>query len=267
MEKQYLFGSIGGGFMATAIFSGAIAANVFAKEDLLVSDISQSTREKLNAMGIATTASNAEVAQKCKYVLLAVKPQNFAAAVQGLYGRMENVISIMAGVRKERIYALLGDCKVARAMPNLPCSVGVGMIGVDSTDFRSEEDLALIRSLFSSIGEAVYLPEEKLDAVTGISGSGPAYVYLFIQSLVAAGVKQGLTEEQARQLAVQTVLGGAQMVKAHPEKSLEELISAVCSKGGTTIQAINSFRNEDFAGIVDRAVEACVKRSKELSDS
>ena len=102
--------------------------------------------------------------------------------------------------------------------------------------------------------------------MTGISGSGPAYVYMFIDGLIKAGVKQGLTEDEAKTLAVSTVFGGADMVGHSEDKTIDELISAVCSKGGTTIQAVDSFRRDDLYGVIDRAVSACVKRAEELSE-
>ena len=175
----------------------------------------------------------------------------------------------MAGVKKQKIKdALFGNTiKVARAMPNLPCSVGAGMTAVDIEDFSEDaDDCSFILDLFGRIGSVLTLPEEKLNAVTGISGSGPAYVYLFIDGLIKAGVAQGLSEEEAKVLAVQTVAGGAEMVARSEDKTLGELIGAVCSKGGTTVMAVDSFRADDMEGMIGRAVAACVKRAEELSE-
>ena len=128
------------------------------------------------------------------------------------------------------------------------------------------DDCAFIHSVFDNVGNVLDVAEDKLNAVTGISGSGPAYVYMFIDGLVRAGMRQGLTEDEAKTLAVNTVAGGAEMVAHAEDKTLDELISAVCSKGGTTIQAVDSFRREDLYGIIDRAVAACVRRAEELSE-
>lgn len=151
-------------------------------------------------------------------------------------------------------------------MPNLPCSIGSGMMGVDMTDFnKSPDDTEFISKLFDCMGTVLSIEESKMDAVTGISGSGPAYVFMFIDSLIDAGVKQGLTKDEAKVLAVQTVLGGAETV-LHSSENLSDLIMRVCSKGGTTIEAVKVLEENNFRGIVNDAVDACVKRSKELSD-
>lgn len=269
MKKQYKLGVIGTGFMAQAILKGVIYSDSLKPKKIIVSDASEQALEKVEYLGVQRTRSNADVADSCEYLLLAVKPQNFAAVAESIRGiPVEKVITIMAGVTKKTIKdTLLGvDVKVARAMPNLPCSVGSGMIALDASDFSENiDDCAFIDSVFSNCGTVLNLPEEKLNAVTGISGSGPAYVYLFIDGLIKAGMAHGLTEDEAKTLAVTTVYGGAEMVAHEEEKSIDELVSAVCSKGGTTIQAVDSFRRDDLEGTIARAVDACVKRAEELS--
>ncbi len=159
----------------------------------------------------------------------------------------------------------VGLIKVARCMPNLPCANGFGMMAVDMTDFnRNTDDTEFVYNLFSSMGQVLSTQEDKLDAITGISGSGPAYSFIFIDSLIDAGVKQGLTKDEAKLLAVQTVWGSCSML-LDSDKPLSELILNVCSKGGTTIEAVKVLEEKNFRGIVSEAVDACVKRSKELS--
>lgn len=175
----------------------------------------------------------------------------------------------MAGMKKQKIKdALFGkNVRVARVMPNLPCSINFGMAALDLSDFEDNvDDCAFVQEIFNSVGNTLVVPEEKLNAVTGISGSGPAYVYMFIDGLIRAGVKQGLSEDEAKTLAVNTVVGGAEMVVHTEDKTIDEMIAAVCSKGGTTIQAVDSFQKDDMAGMIDRAVSACVKRAEELSE-
>lgn len=268
MKKQYKLGVIGGGFMAQAVLKGAIKSNFIKAEQILVADVSKAALEKLAYLNVNTTTDSKDVAENCEFVFLSVKPQNFCDVADNLQGaNIEKVISIMAGVKKDKIKSALGDnnIKVARAMPNLPCSVGKGMTAVDVSDFSLDSDRDFISSLFNNIGNLLITQEEKLNAVTGISGSGPAYVYMFIEGLIKAGVVQGLTEDEAKLLAVSTVAGGAEMVFKSQDKTLDELISAVCSKGGTTIQAVDSFKNDDLYSVIDRAVSACVKRAEELS--
>ena len=270
MKKQYRLGVIGGGFMATAIVKGIVYSDFLRAKKIIVSDPSAQAREKLSELGVYTTANNRDVAGNCDYLLLAVKPQTFEEVAQSVKGLpVEKVITIMAGVKKEKIKKLLfgNAVKVARVMPNLPCSIGAGMSAVDLEDFSDDvDDCSFILDVFGKLGEVLTVPEEKLNAVTGISGSGPAYVYMFIDGLVKAGMNQGLDEEEAKTLAVMTVKGGAEMVAHSEDKTLGQLISAVCSKGGTTIQAVESFRSDGMEAMIDRAVAACVKRAAELSE-
>ena len=270
MKKQYKLGVIGGGFMAQAILKGAVYSEFIRPKKIIVSDPSREALDSLKYLGVNTSVNNRDVAENSEFVLFAVKPQNFDAAAESIHGLpVENVISIMAGVTRKRIRDhLLGkNCRVARAMPNLPCSIGSGMTAIDLTDYADDVDAsAFINSVFGNLGNVLLVPEEKLNAVTGISGSGPAYVYMFIDGLIRAGVNQGLTEDEAKTLAVNTVFGGADMVAHSEEKPIADLIAAVCSKGGTTIQAVESFKADDMYGMIDRAVAACVRRAEELSE-
>lgn len=269
MKKQFKLGIIGCGFMANAIVKCICGAEYIRPRKVIVSD---NDREKLDAAvdeyGVSVTDDNRYLAENCEYLLLAVKPQNFAGVARELAGvNHGKVISIMAGVKKSTIKNALGVglIRVARCMPNLPCSVGCGMMGVDMSDFnKNTDDVEFIYNLFSCLGNVLSISEDKLDAVTGISGSGPAYTFIFIDSLIDAGVKQGLTKDEAKLLAMQTVLGSCQLL-AETDKTLSELIMGVCSKGGTTVEAVKVLEEKNFRGIIDEAVAACVKRSGELS--
>lgn len=269
MKKQYKLGVIGCGFMASAILRGAVLSDYLKAKKIIVSDTSIEKLENMGQeLGITVSDSNRYVAENSEYLLFAIKPQTFPEVAKELEGICPNkVISIMAGVKKAKIKNSLGVgvIKVARCMPNLPCSVGSGMMAVDMSDFNSDtDDIEFISKLFNCMGEVLSTDESKLDAVTGISGSGPAYVFMFIDSLIDAGVKQGLTKDEAKLLAVQTVVGGADMV-IHSDKPLNELIMSVCSKGGTTIEAVKVLEENNFRGIISDAVAACVRRSEELS--
>lgn len=268
MKKQYKLGVIGCGFMATSILRGVVLSDFLREKKIIVSDISEENLDKIHYLGVHTTTDNRFVAENSEFTLFAVKPQSFDEVIGSLNGyRPEKVISIMAGVKKNIIKNAfgLGAVQVARCMPNLPCSIGSGAIGVDMTDFnKSLDDTDFISNVFGSLGTVVSVDESKMDAVTGISGSGPAYVFMFIDSLIDAGVKHGLTKNEAKILAVQTVLGAAEMVQRE-EQSLSDLILRVCSKGGTTIEAVKVFEEKNFSGIISEAVKACVDRAKELS--
>lgn len=269
MKKQYKLGVIGCGFMASAILRGAVLSDFLKAKKIIVSDTSIEKLEKMGEeLGVTVSDSNRYVAENSEYLLFAVKPQTFPEVAKELEGICpDKVISIMAGVKRSKIKNSLGVgiIKVARCMPNLPCSVGSGMMAVDMSDFNSDtDDIEFISNLFNCMGEVLSTDENKLDAVTGISGSGPAYVFMFIYSLIDAGIKHGLTRDEAKLLAVQTVVGGADMV-VHSDKPLNELIMSVCSKGGTTIEAVKVLEENNFRGIISDAVDACIKRSEELS--
>jgi pyrroline-5-carboxylate reductase len=268
MKKQFKLGVIGCGFMAQSILRGVVLSDFLHEKKIIVSDINEENLESIGFLGVRTTDDNAFVAENSEFLLIAVKPQNFEAVAKSINTcAPQKVISIMAGVKKNTIKNAFGinAVKVARCMPNLPCSIGSGAMGIDMSDFNSStDDTEFISNLFNCLGTILSIDESKMDAVTGISGSGPAYTFMFIDSLIDAGVKQGLTKNEAKILAVQTVLGSAEMVQ-RDEKSLPELIMQVCSKGGTTIEAVKVFEKDNFRGIVSDAVEACVNRSKELS--
>lgn len=264
MKKQVTLGVIGGGFMARALVGGAIKQGFLAAEEIAVGEPSPENAEKMRALGVRVTQDDRDVASSCRCLLLCVKPQSFSAVAEDLRGiGIPFVISIMAGVTRERIASALGCRAVARAMPNLPCAVGEGMTAV-AADGLTEERRAFALGLFSAAGRAMEAEERLLDAVTGVSGSGPAYVYLFLRSLIEAGIAQGLSREQAETLAFQTVKGGLKMAES-TSSTLSELIAAVSSKGGTTVAALSSLEKDDFAGAVTRAVAAAAVRAAELS--
>ena len=268
MKKLFKLGVIGCGFMAQSILKGVVASDFLRAKKVVASDVNDEALDSAAELGVMGTTNNKYLVENSEYVLFAVKPQNFESVCQSLEGAVPaKVISIMAGVKRDKIKAALGrDTKVARCMPNLPCSIGSGVIGVDMTDFNSsQDDLEFISGVLNCLGTVLSVREEKMDAVTGISGSGPAYVFMFIDALIDAGIKQGLTRNEATVLAVQTVMGSAEMVE-HSDVPATDLIKRVCSKGGTTIEAVKVLEERNFRGIVDEAVAACAKRSKELSE-
>lgn len=264
MEKKFKLGVIGCGFMSSAIVKGIIKSGILSGEQIIVSNKQGLGFDAVAGTNVNTTYDNELLAAESEFVLLAIKPQGLDEVLSEIGSvPVEKIVSILAGVKKARIKETFPYSKVARCMPNTPCSLGCGAIAVDAEDF-DDTDRAFILKLFSSLGSALALKEEKMDAVTGISGSGPAYVYLFIKGLVLAGIEQGLTEEEAKILAVNTVIGSGNMVLANADKTLDQLIDAVCSKGGTTIEAVKTFNENGFIDIIGKAVQACVDRSIEL---
>lgn len=262
MKKLFKLGIIGCGNMANAIISGA--KDILKNENIVVfdSDI-EKAKSFSQRFGAVVGFDNNFVAINSEYVLIAVKPQSFSEIATELSGA-NYLISIMAGIKTDTILSKVPTLRgMVRIMPNAPAMVNKGMSALSFVN-SSEIDKEFVISIFNSIGKTVIIEEEKLDAVTAISGSGPAYVYYFIKSMIDAGQSIGLTEDESKVLTFQTFLGATEFAEKS-SLSLSELIDMVCSKGGTTIEAINSFKNEETDKIIDRAVKKCFVRSKELS--
>ena len=267
MEKKFKLGVIGAGFMATSIIKGALSAKIIENNDIIVYDVNKSQTDKMLNIGVNVATSNIELANKSEFVLFAIKPQEISNVLDEIKGTScKKFISIMAGIKKQRIKNTLSNVNVVRCMPNTPCSIKKGAIGVDFSDFTEKSDIEFINNLFSSLGVVVSVREELFGAVTGVSGSAPAYFYTFVNAIIKSGVKNGLTEEQAKNLAVSTMIGAGEMIKNNPEQNIQSLINAVCSKGGTTIEAIKVFEQENLDLITDKAISACIKRSSELEN-
>ena len=255
--------SVGAGNMAEAILRGLIRAGA-DPDGLSAADPLPERRELLSReLGISTTASNAEVARNADLVLLAVKPVSLAEATAELPGAPGPIyLSIVAGATLETLAQLLGPrARVVRAMPNTPALIGAGISAICGSTGLPPEDLDRAEA---AVGRVLRVPETQLDAVTGLSGSGPAYVYRFVEALTAAGVHQGLAPAQARELAVETVCGAAGMLQETGEDPAV-LRARVSSPGGTTLAGLSALETGGFADLVSEAVEAATRRSRELS--
>ena len=261
MSYSYKLGVIGCGNMATAILNRSLASLLNAK-DVCVYDSDSAKSALLKAKyGVNVADSNADIVKNSEYVLFAVKPQSIDTLnINDI--KINCIISIMAGVKIETLKSKFNVNSIVRIMPNTPCSVGFGMSAL--TYFNcSDEQKAFVNSVFESTGATISLSEDKFDAVTAVSGSGPAYVYYFIEAMAKGGVKEGLTYEESKKLAIQTMKGAAYMAEKS-DIELAELIDRVCSKGGTTIEAVN-YLNE--TGVDDKIIEAvsrCAEKSRIL---
>lgn len=267
MLKDKKTGFIGGGNMAEAIIKGLLAGGVPAG-DLTVSDPSAERRLLLTERyGVNCIEDNEALSRASDTIVLAVKPQVYGAVLEGIGSALSAdklVVSIMAGVKSAAIEAHLPKgARVIRVMPNTPALVLEGATALSCGAHATSEDLSVAKHIFELVGTVCVVDEKLLDAVTGVSGSGPAYVLTFIESLADAGVKNGLTRDIATALAAQTLFGTAKLLletREHPAV----LKGKVASPGGTTIAAMHSLDRDGFRAAVMNAVDVCVARSIEL---
>jgi pyrroline-5-carboxylate reductase len=268
MAAKLTIGFLGAGKMATALARGFIRAGLVAGEGIIAGDPSQEARAAFaRETGGRTSGLNAEVVGAAAVLVLAVKPDQVGgvlAEIRGLFTDKHLLLSIAAGVPLARLQAGLGPgARVVRVMPNTPALVGASATAFAVGTAALPEDGALAQELFSSVGTAICVKEGLLDAVTGLSGSGPAYVYMFIEGLSDGGVAAGLPRDVATRLAAQTVLGAARMLLEtglHPGA----LKDGVASPGGTTIEGIHELEKGAFRGTLMNAVRAAAEKSRKL---
>lgn len=261
-------GFIGAGKMATALAKGMCQAGFTKPELILGSDVVAAARKHFTEVsGAATVDTNVEVASKSDIIVLSVKPQQMKQILTELHHHITPnhlIISIAAGISLESIAHVLGhQRRLVRVMPNTPCLVGSSASAFALGGSATPEDAQIVERLLSAVGVAFALPEYQLDAVTGLSGSGPAFVYLMIEALADGGVRVGLPRDVAMKLAAQTLLGSAKMVLEtgmHPGA----LKDAVASPGGTTIAGLHELERGGLRGCLMNAVEAATNRSREL---
>lgn len=256
---------IGGGAMGGSIIRRLLAAGT-EPGSVLVVDLSADLRAQYEELGVATS-DDVTTAAGSEVIVVAVKPQHLVAALEPLAGvlRDELMVSVVAGVPTSEFERRLGPVAVVRCMPNTPALIGEGMTALAPGAHVSREQLARGRQIMASVGAVVDVAEADLDAVTAVSGSGPAYLFLLAESMIAAAVEQGLTEDVATLLVEQTLTGASRLL-AESEDTPEALRIRVTSPGGTTQEALGVFEAEDFRGAVSRAIAAASRRSRELGE-
>lgn len=268
MASPIGIGFLGSGQMAGALAAGWSRAGLLDPAKSLAADPVPAARENFTrSTGIRTSAANRDVVQACDVIVVAVKPQVIASVLADIHPHLRPrhlVLSIAAGITLKTLSQLLGEStRLIRVMPNTPCLVCASASAYAAGPVATPDDIALAGNLFGSVGKAFPLPEHLLDAVTGLSGSGPAFVYVVIEALADGGVKVGLPRDVALALAAQTVLGSARMVletQQHPAA----LKDAVASPGGTTIAGLHALEQAGLRAALMNAVEAATLRSKEL---
>jgi pyrroline-5-carboxylate reductase len=262
-------GLMGAGRMATALARGLVRAEMVPASAIVACDPSAGARKAFASEVPGTTVEegNANDVARADVVILAVKPQTMSAALDSIndsIGAKSLVVSIAAGITLARLEgALPNGQRVVRVMPNTPCLIGLGASGYARGTHATKEDGQLVASLLSAVGAAFEVSEKLLDAVTGLSGSGPAFVYSMIEALAAGGVAEGMSPELAGELAARTVAGAAEMVLQTGETPAV-LRDRVTSPGGTTLAGLGVLRERGFGETVTGAVKAATRRSIEL---
>jgi pyrroline-5-carboxylate reductase len=266
-KKKVRIAFIGGGAMGEAMIKCLLTKRVTMQQDMIVSDISPVRRELLSReYGLSAFANNREATAKADLIILAVKPQNLHQVmeeVKGL-GSKQLVLSIVAGATLSSLCEGLNHSSVVRAMPNMPAQIGEGMTIWTATAKTQQKQKELAQTVLGALGKEMYVADEKyLSMATALSGSGPAYVFLFIEALVDAGVHIGLPRDMAQELVLQTILGSTHTVEKtgkHPA----DLRNTVTSPGGTTAEALHQLEKGGFRPLLLEAVAAAYKKVKRL---
>jgi len=270
MLKEKKIGVIGTGNMGEALISGLLHSRSSTPENIICSDI---RKDKLKIVkesyGVLTTGNNLNVVSASEIVVYAVKPQIMASVLRETATSLDMsklIISIAAGVPLSAIESCLNkDLRLVRVMPNIAASVKEGAAAIAPGKHALKDDLKVAKAIFDSVGKSVIIEEELMDAITGLSGSGPAYLFLIVDALADAGVKMGLSREDALLLSTQTVLGAAKLLmetNEHPGK----LKDRVTSPGGTAIAGLHTLEQGGLRTTLINAVEAATRRSKELGE-
>jgi pyrroline-5-carboxylate reductase len=261
---------IGGGNMGEAMLSAILGKHLTTVQSITVSDISQERRRYLaREYGVSVTDDNRQVVTGADIIVLAIKPQNLAEVMTELKGSLrpeQLVLSIIAGARLDAICQGLGHRAVVRAMPNTPAQIGQGMTVWTATTDVTEQQSEWTSTILGAMGhEIVVADEDQIDMATAVSGSGPAYLFLFVEALVDAAVQLGLSRDMARELVLTTVLGSGQLIEESGREPAE-LRRMVTSPGGTTAEALKELEQGNFADLIARAVRAAYERARQLGN-
>ncbi len=267
-KLKYDHGFIGIGKMGQVILQGLLKSKLVSPKKILVSRRSSSELKKLKTFKVATTHDNREVAQRCRWLWLGIKPfqsQEVLAEIAPQLQKGTILISMMAGISTKTLKTFSKNkITIIRLMPNTPAMVGVGMTGIYFAGVVSPSIKKNIFKILKTMGEVlIATSEEELDAVTGLSGSGPAFVYQFTQGLIEGGIQSGLSPIKARQLALETVAGAIKMLQK-TKKTPDELITQVVSKGGTTEAGLQILANAKMKASVAEAVKAAAERAEQI---
>ncbi len=256
-------GILGLGHMGSAILDGALSS--LDRSDIIVYDPTPEKKEAAKARGIEVAQNEAELSRNAHMVLFAIRPQDADSVLRNMAGvAPECLLTIAAGVPIHRFTDVFPDLAVIRAMPNTPLQIGCGAVALCRNEACSEEDYAFAKNLFARLGAVADIDESHMCDIIAVNGSTPAYFYYYIECMLEDAVRRGIKEEDARTLLVETMIGSGMLLRNNPEKPISVFVDEVCSRGGTTIEAIQVFRDSDFKKIVEEADTACIRRAEEI---
>ncbi len=262
-----MIGFIGGGNMAEALIKGIVRSQKSeVRSEIFVAEPREDRRKYLElTYGVKLTEKNRDVASASNIIILAVKPQNVEAVldeIAGVVSEDKTVVSIAAGITLSYLQSKLKTKKIIRVMPNTPAIVQEGMSVMSMCECFTDKDIAAVREIFMSVGQVLILPEKYMNAVTALSGSGPAFIAFFTEAMTEAGIKMGLRKEDASELAIQTLIGTAKIIETGmPPEKLREMVT---SPGGTTSAGLKTLDEKGFKDVVAAAIEAATNRAMEL---
>ncbi len=267
-NENIAIGFIGAGNMGAAMIKGIIKGNITKSEKVYVYDpISDNMKRLQKEHGVTIVSSPAEIVENCQVIIPAVKPHIIDGVLSEIADKLTQhhlLISIAAGITMQQLKAMVKDtCYVIRTMPNTPALVGEGMTAICKDPSVPAEYIDLACAILKSFGKVEYVTEEQIHAATAISGSSPAYAFLFLEALADGGVMMGLPREQSYKMAVQSLLGAAKLMQ-ETGKHPGELKDMVCSPSGTTIEAVASLEKSGYRGAIIEAVRACAEKSKNM---
>jgi len=263
--KTKKIGFIGSGNIATAIINGILKSKLIKERNINIFDTDSKKTQAFSEKGLTITTSASEAAKNSDYLFLTVKPQIYEDVLSAMEIPDETIlITVAPGITINFIKKLTGEKrKVIRTMPNTPALVGEGVTAYTFSEELNDEEKFFAKELLNAFSESFYMTEDKLDAIISVSGSSPAYTYMFIDAIAKSGKKQGIDYNTALIMAAKTVLGSAKLLLESDEEP-QILIERVCSKGGTTIEAVNYLNDNNFSSIIDSAMQKCTKRALEM---
>ena len=264
-KTNYKFGLLGVGKMGSAILGGLINKNIYKKEDIIIYTLEDDVKEKYKNQGINIAKDEKELFSLSSVTLMAIKPQIYEFVLEKIKGEYINktIISIAPGKKIEYLKSFFKDAFIVRAMPNTPALINQAMITYAVSNEDEKEKIEEAKKIFSSIGKSVEVEEWQIDEAIPLNGSMPAYIFKFAKDFIDCGKKHGLSEEKAKELALNSIIGSC-LLALSSEDDLQTLINNVCSKGGTTIAGLQKLEENGFTTSIQACFDACVNRSKEL---